>query len=81
MLGCFHPPLELEGSFDQSPPPLQAPAGPAKWWTKKEIPPKEGLVVVLHRIIFSVVFRVPKLDENFKNKLFIKNEKIMADKQ
>lgn len=48
---------------------------------KNEIPPNEGLVVLLHRIIFSVVFRVPKLEENFKNKLFIKNENRTADKQ
>ena len=48
---------------------------------KNEIPPNEGLVVVLHRITFSVVLRVPKLEENFKNKLFIKNENRMDDKQ
>ena len=48
---------------------------------KNEMPPNDGLAVVLHRITFSVVFRAPKLDENFKNKLFIKNEKITDAKQ
>lgn len=48
---------------------------------KKEMPPNDGLVVLLQRITFSVVFRVPKLEENFKNKLLIKNENRTEDKQ
>jgi hypothetical protein len=48
---------------------------------KNEIPPNEGFVWLFHLIIFSDVFRTPKLDENFKNKLFIKNENSMEDKK
>ena len=37
---------------------------------KNEIPPKEGLEMLLHLLGWWSIFRIPRFLENFKNRLF-----------